>query len=232
MKSVSASFLFPRHCRIAISGASNTGKSVLLQKLIEFNGHVFERGVDHLIVFYLMDNPLEFARLAEHVSVEFHQGLGKLEEVVSRSKQFFTEKKVMIVLEDLQYEVYNSEVACKLFTCYTHHLPLEATVFVAQSLYQKSQYQSLINRNLTHICFTKSKRLKSILPFLARELLPHNPKLLRNVFEEAIHPKHGRYPYLIANLDAEDDGSMFYSGILPSESLRVFQEDGDEPRAV
>ena len=134
--------------------------------------------------------------------------------------------------EDIATEAYNSDLVSKIFTCYSHHLPLAATIMTAQSLYQKSaKFQSLINRNLTHIIFTNSKRLHSVLPFIGRDICPEHPKRLQAVFNECIKVtdlgdakgyKYEPFPYLIAELEPNDARLQFYSGIFQSECLKIF----------
>ena len=227
MQVISFSHKFPPFSRIGISGASNTGKSILLYKIIRHAKYVFERNVEHVIVFYLIKNEEEFSKLSEHISVEFHEGLGDLKEVLSRPKAFWQDRKIGMIFEDLQNEVYNSELASKVFTCFAHHLPLEFVIFVTQNLYQKTaKFQSMINRNLNYLVFTRSMRLKSVLPFLGRELMPHTPMQLVKVFDVAMKTEEP-FPYLVINLDQEDSRKMYYSGIFPNEPLKLFRQEDE-----
>ncbi len=230
MKQVSFDPKFPRHSRIGLTGASCSGKSHLLQQLVDHNAQIFERGLDHIIVFYLRRNEDDFAKIARAISCEFHRGLRDLPEILERPKEFFLKQRVAFVFEDLQFKVFNSEAVGEVFSAHTHHLPLEASILISQSLYQKgAKYQTTINRNLSHAIFTRSMRTKCILPFVAKDLLPSNPSLLLEVFVEAMRRKHGKFPYLVANLEAdEEEDVMFYSGLLPWEVKRIFLKDSTE----
>lgn len=221
--------LFPRHSRIEICGASNTGKSCVVEKLIRFRDELFEgRKIDLILYFYLVQDVETQKRIREMTeNVKFYQGIDNLKEILHEHEAEAKNRGIMLVLEDLQLEAFRSESVAQVFTAYAHHLPLSAVIFTCQSPFQKgAAYQSLINRNLTHLILTNSPRLRSILPFLGREQDPSDPLLLLRMFNEAMSTKHGDpFPILLIDLNASDPLFQFFAGIFPGESLRIFRNE-------
>ena len=216
---------FPAHSRVILCGSSNTGKSALINRLITFRDESFAAPVDFVLYFYLVKDEKLFHELQGQVDVEFHQGLGNLSDVLERNSKKIKEKGTLVVLEDLQLEAYDSEEVCRLFCAYAHHLPLSAVLMSVQSLYHNARFTSVINRNLTHLVFTRSARLNSVLPHLGRDLFPQSPSLLSKAYETAMDTSldpECSHPYLICFPDSKDPRTTFYSCIFPDEHLKLF----------
>ena len=216
------SAIFGRWARIGICGSSGTGKSVLVQRLIEDSARLFEAKTDLILYFYLVKNEEAFQNLAGIVGeIEFHQGLDRLEEVLESHAESAKSKGIMLVVEDLQFDGFNSKALASVFTAYCHHLPLTAVLFTMQHPFQRgSRYSTIINRNMTHYIFSDSPRLKSSLIVLGRDLDPGHPMRLLRVFEKAM--RKGIHPYLMVDLTAKND--QFFSGILSHEQLQVYRD--------
>ncbi len=187
-----------------------------------------------MIVFYLSKTQSAFQEIARSIdNAEFHKGLEKLPHILQREEEgFFEKNKVCIIFEDLAIKAMNSELVSDIFTCYTHHLPLAATIITTQSLFQRTaKFQTIIARNFTHMIFTKSMKLVSVFPYVGKELFPENSKKLYAAFKECMKIsnmittpdyKYQKYPYLIVTVDPEDELVQCYSGIFPGEHLRIF----------
>lgn len=221
--------LFPLHSRIEICGASNTGKSSVVEKLVRFRDELFSGPkIDLVLYFYLIRDVEMQRRIREMVpDVKFYQGIERLEDVVREHEEEAKSRGILLILEDLQLEAFRSESVAHVFTAYAHHLPLSAVIFTCQSPYQKgAPFQSLINRNLTHMILTNSPRLRSILPFLGREHDPTDPLLFLQIFNEAMSSKHkDPFPILLIDFNASDPLFQFFGGIFPGESFRVFRKE-------
>ena len=215
---------FRKHARILVCGSSNTGKSQIVNKIIRFKDEVLESRVDLLLYFYLVRNEKLFQELSDVVEeAKFYQGIGSLGKVLEAHAETAKERGILVVLEDVQLEAYKSEDVCLLMTALTHHLPLAATIITVQCPFQKgAPYQSIINRNVNYLIASNSPRLRGPLVHFGRDTFPTDPKRLLEAFNEATSPKHeSKFPYLIADLDSVDDFGTFYSGIFPSETLKI-----------
>ena len=158
-------------------------------------------------------------------TAEFHQGLDSLREVLQKYESIAKSSDIYHVVEDLMLAGAKSKELCEVFLAFTHHLPICATFYTVQSLYQKNSNLGMIMRNATNIIFTGSKRLKSSLATFGRELEPCSPMDLLKVFEKCLHnPVSTKFPYLVVNCLAQDIG-MYYTGIFPAETLQVFRPE-------
>ena len=215
---------FPKFARCAVVGASATGKSEALRKILL--SPLFEgTRLDHVVFFYLKKDESFHRQLVENMSVEFHQGVDSLDEILQRPTEQYLDKKVGFVFEDLQNEILNSKTFLSLMTCYTHHLPLSACIFTLQSLYMKTRLFSAINRNITHYIFTASPRNKSTLQYLSCEVFPtENPTHLVKIFDVATKKSEQvPYPLLWLHPDAADERLRCISGVLQDGPLRCFR---------
>ena len=222
--------IFGRWARIGICGSSGTGKSVIVHKIIKNSAVLFERKTDLVLYFYLVKNDDHFQKLREEVGeIEFHQGLDDLEQVLETHRETAKSKGILLVIEDLQMDGFNSKTLASVFTAFCHHFPLTGVLFTMQHPFQKgAKYSTIINRNLTHYIFSASPRLKSSLLILGRELDPSSPLTLLRVFEHAT--REGGFPYLMVDLGAREDS--FFGGIIPGEDLCVYRYNESERRRV
>ena len=215
---------FKKHSRILVCGSSNTGKSHIVNNIIRFKEELLESRVDLLLYFYLVKNENLFRELSDMVEeAKFYQGLECLGKVLKDHSDIAKERGILVVLEDVQLEAYRSEDVCLLMTALTHHLPLAATILTVQCPFQKrAPFQSIINRNVNYLIVSNSPRLRGSLLHFGRDAFPSEPKRILKAFDEATDPKHDvNHPYLIANLDSVESLGSFYSGVFPSETLRM-----------
>lgn len=228
MESIILKKRFPRHARIQITGSSNSGKSVVVENLVRFRSELFEGPIiDTVLFFYLVRDEEYQKKIRDLVpNAKFYQGLQQLKTVIEEHETEAKNRGIMLVLEDLQLQAFRSEQVALVFTAHAHHLPLSAVLFTTQSPYQRNaSFQALINRNLTHLICTNSPRLRSVLPFIGRELDPRNPDRILKIFDEAISKKQGEaFPYLLVDMTASDPSSMFFAGIFPGQKYRIFRE--------
>ena len=219
--------LLGRCPRISIVGSSGTGKSVLLEKILRFRHELIEthRPIDTLVYFYLVKEEEVFQRLAGlFKEVRFVQGLNEFGEVMKEYESRAKDTGIAVVLEDLQTFSGDCQSVALAWTAWAHHWPLSLLVHTCQSIYMKSRFATLINRNLTGMFLTSSRRLRSSLPAFGRDLNPSSPNALLRAFEEAIDKKHGKqFPYLFVDLERCDEDSMFLSDIFPGQNICLIQ---------
>lgn len=234
MESIQLKKKFPLHSRIQITGSSNSGKSVVVKNLIQFRDEMFEGpSIDTVLFFYMVKDDTNHRLIRDMVSnVKFYQGLGILDSVLKEHELEAQDRGIIVVLEDLQLEAFRSKDVALLFTAHAHHLPLSAVLYTTQSPYQRNApFQALINRNLTHLICTNSPRLRSVLPFIGRELDPRNPDRILRIFDEALSGKHGEpFPLLLVDMTASDPNQMFFAGIFPGQKFRIFREVKNDSR--
>ena len=221
---------FPPCSRIVLAGPSNSGKSHLVSKILQFRHEVCSpihpKKPDVLLYFYLVPDNDVHMKLREMFSkAVFTRGLENLEKVLSEHAEEAKESDIYLVVEDLMLAgTKHSETLSEVFLAHTHHLPICATLFTVQSLFHKNSSLPMLLRNSTALLFTGSNRLKSSLASFGRELEPRRPLALLAAFEECLSSKNDAFPYLVVDCLAKglNDG-MFRTGIFPGEALRIFR---------
>ncbi len=163
-------FRFPKSARILCIGSSNTGKSVIIKRLLEHNDKVFQSSANLTWYFYAVWQPL-YAEIEKNIkNVKFFHGLNLLEKMLSPS-DFFTENRVCIVIDDLDFDVFNNLTVSKLFTLYAHHLPIHRILLTSQNpLGLKSKFGTTILRNCSAFILTRSPHMKHLIKLLGQQM--------------------------------------------------------------
>ena len=190
-------FKFKLPAAVQISGPSNVGKSVFVSKVLKFRQQLIVPPPE--IIFYCgsMDQPKLYEQLQKDCgnSIVFLHGLSDLEKI-----KFDPSVAHVIVLDDLMYEVGNSEFASNLFTKFTHHGNI-LLIFVTQNIYFKSKFMPTINRNIKYNVVFRNKRFRHELETLARQSLGISPKHIHTIMEMAA--VDNTHPYIV--LDLQND---------------------------
>lgn len=121
----------------------------------------------------------------------------------------------IVVLDDLIHESKNSQDVTAMFTRAAHHKPC-FIIFIMQNLFpgKEARTRSL---NTHYYIILKNPRDKSQIEFLARQVLPRQPKTLVDIFEAATEKPHS---YLFLDLTQEcPEGYRFRSNLFDKPML-------------
>ena len=122
-------FTFQSPTTIILSGATGSGKTTWLKKLIELKQSMFAKEPQEIIYFYGVWQPM-FEDL-EKKGVQFVKGLPQeLENESGHHK--------LVVLDDLQDEVTNSDQVERLFTRGSHHKNM-TVVYLTQNFFRQGK---------------------------------------------------------------------------------------------
>ena len=105
----------------------------------------------------------------------------------------------IVVLDDLIHESKNSQDVTSMFTRAAHHKPC-FVIFIMQNLFPPGREARTRSLNTHYFVIFKNPRDKSQIEFLARQIVPRNPKALIEVFEVATEKPHS---YLFLDLTQE-----------------------------
>ena len=105
----------------------------------------------------------------------------------------------IIVLDDLIHESKNSHDVTAMFTRAAHHKPC-FIIFIMQNVFPPGKEARTRSLNTHYYVIFKNPRDKSQVEFLARQILPRNPKTLVQIFEAATEKPHS---YLFLDLTQE-----------------------------
>ena len=136
--------LFHAHSTFILSGSTGSRKTSWLHRLIQHKDEMFESPPSKILYFYGIWQPL--FEVMEKEGVEFYQGL-PTEEMIGNGEQH-----TMIILDDLQQEVVNSELIEKLFTQGSHHRNV-TVVYLTQNLFRQGKNAHNITLNGHYMVF-------------------------------------------------------------------------------
>lgn len=126
-------------------------------------------------------------------------------------------KPMLVILDDLIGEVYNSKIN-ELFYKGSHHRNI-SVILVTQNFFHKSPHSRGINLNAKYIILFKNPRDTQQFQYLARQVAGINAKELCKVFNEVTRAPHG---YLILDLSQEiNENLRFRTDIFSPDYLAI-----------
>lgn len=172
---------FKHPCNISAFGASQSGKSFWVKKLIKEQKDLISPPVEKIVYCYSVWDP-NFQIPGIDV---FHEGIPSFEEL----KEF--KAPTLLILDDLQLKL--NENLAEIFTCGTHHLGI-SVIFLCQELFAKNKFARTVSLNSHYLVLFKFVRDKNQISFLARQSFPQNVPFFNSAYEIATKEP---YSYLI-----------------------------------
>ena len=172
-----------------ISGASNTGKTSFVYKLLS-DHNAFTEPVHKIYYFYGVYQPLYDSMKSKLPNIEFHEGLPE------NMKQYATGKHCVCVLDDLMYAVVNDIESCRMFTEYAHHLKM-SVLFLTHNAFAQGHYSRTISLNSHYIILFRNLRDSSQIVALGKQMYPGNHQVLVEAYQDATAAKYG---YLLIDM--------------------------------
>ena len=125
----------------------------------------------------------------------------------------------IIVLDDLLQESKGSKDVTAMFTRAAHHKPC-FIIFVMQNLFPPGKESRTRSLNTHYYAIFKNPRDKSQVEYLARQILPRNPKALIEIFEDATQKPHS---YLFLDLTQECPDQYRFRSSLFDKPIIIYQ---------
>ena len=170
-----------------VSGPTGSGKTVLLQQLIENAETVCDKPPVKIYYRYgawqkAFENPIS-------PILEYGEGMMDIENDVPDDGQHR-----WIIVDDLLGEVGGKAEMNNLFTKHSHHKNL-SVFFVTQNLFDKNI--RLLSVNAQYVIVFKNPRDMAQIAHLGRQIFPQNPKFLTESYVDATKEP---YSYLLLDL--------------------------------
>ena len=130
--------------------------------------------------------------------IEFREGLPQ--------PSYYSEdsdKKKLIILDDLMRESSSCDVRLDLFTKGSHHKNI-SVIFITQNILHKGKSQRDISLNTKYIVLYKNPRNRAQIQHLARQVYPEDPKFLQEAYLDATRTAHS-YLFLDLSQDCLDE---------------------------
>ena len=194
-------------CSIVISGASGTGKTNLVLRLIDHVQEMFNNSIKRIVFFYEVWQTSYEAYLQK---VEFLQGLP--------TEEFLKQAKDSLIILDDQMHSKNTALISKIFTVYSHHYGF-SVIETLQNIFHKSHREITLNAKII-ILFKNCRDVTQIACFL-RQAFPERHRDVLNAYKDATSSPHG---YFVLDFrTTTPDSERLRTGIFPNELNYVYQ---------
>ena len=187
---------------LLMAGASQSGKSTLVHKIVENVKWLFDKTPDRLYICYGQMQPL-YKRIEQSspCPVTMIEGL---------PSDLETRPNSLLIIDDLQG--INGEVVSEWFIKKCHHLKT-SVIYLVQNLFLKPPSHRTISLNSHYMVIFKSPRDSSQIIHLAKQIYPGETKTLISAYREAtLQP----YSYIFLDLKQQtEDIYRLRSSIFP-----------------
>lgn len=202
-------------CTIIVSGASFSGKSTLIKKMLTRANGVFKVPPSKIIYCYSIWQEKLFEEIKDTVeNISFHKGLVD-EEVFNSNDNVHS----ICVIDDLMVDVADSKFIQKLFCVGSHHLNW-TMILIIQNLYQKGKVMRTISLNCRVFIIFRNSRDQGQVKTLARQMFPDNVNYFLDAYRKSTAVPYG---YLVIDITPTSiEQYQLRSRILPGEDMIIY----------
>ena len=206
-------FKHPFTCLIA--GKTNSGKTVLLEKILINKDKIIDKNIDKIFVCYKAYQPAYDVIKLINTPTKFIEGLPDISE-------FDSTENNLLVLDDLQSECSESQEIAKFFSVYSHHKSI--SIFILnQNIFPKGKCQRDISLNCTNMIVFNNPRDRQQIRTLGLQMYPKNYSSFLSIFEDAVK-NHNGYGYLFLDLRlSTEERNRLQTGIIPGEERLIYK---------
>lgn len=173
-------------CTIIVSGASFSGKSTLIKKMLTRANGVFKVPPSKTIYCYSIWQDKLFEEIKDTVeNISFHKGLVD-EEVFNSNDNVHS----ICVIDDLMVDVADSKFIQKLFCVGSHHLNW-TVILIIQNLYQKGKVMRTISLNCRVFIILRNSRDQGQVKTLARQMFPDTVNYFLDAYRKSTAVTYG-----------------------------------------
>lgn len=198
---------------LAISGVSQSGKTVLIKKLIKNASQIVKPCPSKIIVCYSQNQQVYEDMKHDNQSIEFREGLD------FDSGEFNYNSPSILIIDDQMNDVVTNDKIQTLFTRGIHHLSV-SVILLTQNLFPQGKYGRDIRLNCHYLIIMKSPTFASQVKYLGGQIFPQQSSYFVDAYKKATETP---YSYLFVNLHPLcNDRTRVLQGILPEEPKYVF----------
>lgn len=212
---ISDMYPFPECTSISVTGATCSGKTTWVFKLLQHKDEIFEKQPEKVLYCYGIYQPLYEEMERTFPFVTFHPGLPSESDLIGLSGACN-----LVVLDDLMDSVTSSSQMESLFVKGMHHRRL-SVLYLTQNLYCKGKHSRTINLNTHVLVLMKNPRDVSQIQCLARQAFLGKSAFLMEAYKDATSSSYG---YLVLDFHPSAiEGHRVRSRIFPNEDTVVYQ---------
>ena len=178
----------PSHFRMLVSGSSATGKSTLIHKILLNENGLMEKNFERVI--YLQGMETQSSKCLQQA---FNENMICFNNIPSQEVLLplcKSEKKTVLVIEDMDDQACSSPLIAKFFRVYSHHLQV-SVIISTQNIFCAGKERLTLIRNSTHLVIFPNFLDMTVIRMIAQKIYPKNPKLVIGLFEEVTKNQFG-----------------------------------------
>lgn len=165
---------------ITVAGPSQSGKTTLVEKMVDMKDDLFNESIDHVIWF------CAFPPKQKLQGVVYHIGLPSLNLIQPNS---------LVIVDDYMKELAHSSELTSLMTKAVHHLPM-TLIYITQNMFQKSQDAKTRRLNTQYMIIFKNPHDKAQIDYIGRQMYPVDKQFLSNVFNHVTQKQPFSYIFI------------------------------------
>jgi hypothetical protein len=212
--------LFRTPMRMIIGGSSGTGKTSIVQTLLNEQEHQF--GFDFDVIKYCMSapDPIYQKLAADLQKLELCDGI-PYDFIGSPGEYVVPGDNTLLVMDDLITVASKSTAVNELFTVNARHYNI-SVILITQNVFYDSPFLRNINLNSTHLITTENNRDPGQFKMLARQLEPKHYKELEK-FRERVK-KWKRFSHIVSDLHPLTPRHLRYFSGISIHEPRVYAD--------
>ena len=198
-----------------VSGATKSGKSTWLFRLLRNKNVMFSEPVNKILYCYGIYQDTFDSMKKEVEGIEFLEGIPSRAEV----ENFADGMHNLVILDDLSEGVVKDPDMERLFVQGAHHSNL-SVFFVSHNCFRQGKCARTIALNTHYTVLFRNIRDGQQISALGKQMFPGNNKALVEAYEDATSRKYG---YLVIDSTANgDDAYRLRTNIFPGEDPLVY----------
>lgn len=187
-----------------------------MKKLLENSDDMFSEGRPPVIMYCYANLQNVLIEMEKTVpGFVLHRGLPEVKELKAHAE----EGEVLLVLDDLMFDVLDSKEIASLFTGGRHQNL--SVIFITQNLLEKGKYGRVIYLNTCYLIVFKNMHDAGQIKLLARRMFPTKTKSFMEAYHDAMEKPFG---YLVVDMHPSSaDSIRLRSQIFPGEDMVIYQ---------
>lgn len=205
---------------LAIIGASHSGKSSLLARIIKFKNEMFTR-IPKTVVYCHAENTVDI--FDDLTDIVFHKGL-PTQEMLEAWIESYSPDGWVLCLDDLSSEFYDDALSYQMLSRLCHHNSCYLIV-VGHNLFPKGKHARFANLNYHGYLITRSCRDLNQFQVFGRQIW--GPQMGKKFLEVVMNATElgpdSRAGYLFVNLHPihSKRNMMCYTSIFPDDPVLI-----------
>jgi len=174
---------------ITITGPSQSGKSTLVEKIVEMKDVLFNEPFSCVLWF------CAYQPTKKIDGVKYSVGLPQLNDIPPHA---------LVILDDFMSELAQSNDLTKLMTKSVHHLPM-TLIYITQNIFQQGKDVKTRRMNTNYLIIFKNPHDKAQVDYIGRQMYPNDTKFLSNVYTTITSKEPYSYVFIDCQQDTPDE---------------------------